>query len=90
MGAITFTTKDKRFESAVITASSPNIGLHIEFENPKNNEIVIYRSATGDNFAAAATIPFSEKVFDTTLVGAVSGLQIKITTKNAPSNGQYI
>lgn len=89
--SITFTqdTTTGRYQ-AIVTASSSQAALHLEFSHWKGNKITILRSVDGTTYSTGASIPFAEQVFDKTLVGLVSGLKLKILCDNEPSNAKIL
>lgn len=88
---LTFFKGAKFYESAPIEVNG-DFALHLEFDEDDrfDNEIRIYRSATGENHCLAFSSKWTEKWFDNTFTGAVEGLSVVIKTKKEPVSGAIL
>lgn len=91
MTELSFTKGSKFFESTPVEVSG-DFALHLEFDadDARDNEIRIYRSATGENHVLCSAEKFSERIYDMTYAGAVEGLSIVVKTRNEPISGSIL
>ncbi len=91
MTELSFTKGARFYESAPIEVSG-DFALHLEFDkdDARDNDIRIYRSATGSNHVLCSSVKFSERIYDMTYSGAVEGLSIVVKTLNQPTSGAIL
>jgi hypothetical protein len=83
-----FSAGVNRWISDVITASTSNMVIRVEFADTEDS-CTIERSITGVDWVAAGTTP-SARVYETNVVGHVEGQQLRVVTRTEPSVIGYL
>ena len=90
MTELAFTKNVSEWETEEIWVDADFI-INLTFDDTerKDNEIAIWRSLTGQDWALAWRKDTNDSVFEKTFTGVGSGTYVKIATRNQPKSGYY-